>query len=261
MGPAVPAAMARVPSPCWISLGAGPRERPNPKRSILGCARNFKSCMPKHAVRSIDAKPCEVVGAGHTLNMPIAAFRAVATEASRVIRTLVLLLFLVDVPIWAFLIRAFSILGKEEAFRHARRIDGVEIVAQVLLLAESAKVVLADGESVVAGVAPLAAVAAGAAGRREEVGAEIGARASRGVIQPPHLVEPVLDLESEQLTMQRCWVPHSCYRRSRNDGHLRRLRRVNPHSRRRRRHVGHAETVELKDSAQSSFGDADRAGF
>lgn len=73
----------------------------------------------------------------------------------------------------AFRIGAFAILGKEEALRHAPVVDRVQVVAKVLLFAETTKVVFADDESVISSVTPLAAVAARAAVGREEVGAEV----------------------------------------------------------------------------------------
>lgn len=127
--------------------------------------------MSENAIRSIFTEASQIIGTGDLLDMAMPTLGPMSTKASRIIRTLVPLLLGVDMPVRTLGIGAFAILGEEEALRHASVVDGVEVIAEVLLLAEPAKVVLADDEAVISSMAPLAAIGACAAIGREEKGA------------------------------------------------------------------------------------------
>lgn len=120
--------------------------------------------------------------------MAMPALGPMSTEASRIIRTLVPLLLGVDMSVRTLCIGTLAVLGEEEALRHATIVNGVEVIAEVLLLTQAAEIVLADYESVIARMTPLAAVAARAAVGREEKGAQVRGGTRRGLVETADLV-------------------------------------------------------------------------
>lgn len=108
------------------------------------------------------------------LNMTMTALWSMPAKATRIVRAFIALFLRVNMAVRTLCIGALSILGEEEALRHAAIVDRVEVVAKVLLLAEPAEVMLAHNETIISGVAPLAAIAARATVRGKEKGTEVG---------------------------------------------------------------------------------------
>lgn len=139
------------------------------KHIIVIDAGNLKPCMTESAIGAIFAEPGEIIRARNFLNVSVPALGPMSAEPARIIRAFVSLFFRVNMAIAALGVGAFAVFRKEKAFRHAPVINGMQVVAQVLLLAQSAQVMFANYQPVVARVPPLASVASRAPVRREEI--------------------------------------------------------------------------------------------
>lgn len=96
---------------------------------VIDGARDLKPCMTKDAVWAIFTETGEIIRAGDLLDVAMATFRSMATEAAGVVGALVALLLRVNVPVRTFGIGTLAVLGEEETLRHAAIVDGVQVIA------------------------------------------------------------------------------------------------------------------------------------
>lgn len=91
--------------------------------------------MSEHAIRPILTEARQVIRARNFFHVAMPTLGPMSTKSSCIIWALVALLFGIDMTVRTFSVGTFPVFRKEEAFRHASIIDGMEVVAQVLFFA------------------------------------------------------------------------------------------------------------------------------